>query len=398
MGDGPIRALGVMRNNLYAVSGENFYKGNVLIGQVYGGDRPQLAGNGTEMCVLIAPRAWIYNDDDGTFVEITDDDFLGASSVQFFDNYLTFTSPDTGRWFSSDLAAATDYNALNFATAEGSPDDLVTHVVDHRQALLLGKESCELWDNAGISGFPFSRAANGFIEIGCLAKNSAIKVDQSIIWLASDGTVRRLSGVTPQRISSHALERFIRTATLADCFAFTFTWDGHICYVLSFPEGTWVYDVTTQKWHERKSHNQDNWKATCAASLDGITYVGSDSNELGILDDVFTEWGDILTMSWQYQNVTNQGRPLVHNELQIMLEHGVGLISGQGSDPKIMLEVSDDAGKTFRFMTDRPLGEIGQYRERARWHRLGRSYARVYRPSISDPIRRKVVETKLVAR
>jgi hypothetical protein len=49
-------------------------------------------------------------------------------------------------------------------------------------------------------------------------------------------------------------------------------------------------------------------------------------------------------------------------------------------------------------MTDRPLGEIGQYRERARWHRLGRSYNRVYRASISDPINRKVVETKLVAR
>jgi hypothetical protein len=387
-----------MRNHLYAVSGDEVYRDGAFVGEVTGNGIPQLAGNGTELGILIAPRLWIYNDTGGTLEEVTDADFLGASSIQFFDNYLTFTSPDTGRWFSSDLAAASSYNALSFATAEGSPDDLVTHVVDHRQAFLLGKESCELWDNAGISGFPFARAANGFVEIGCLAKHSAQKLDQSVVWLASDLTVRRLNGVTPQRISSHALEQFLKTATIVDCYSFTFTWGGHLFYVLTFPEGTWVYDATTQKWHERKSHGQDNWKATCAATLDGRTYVGSDSNELGVLEDVFTEWGDILTMSWQYQNVSNQGRPLVHNELQIMLEHGIGVIEGQGSDPRIMLEVSDDAGKTFRHMTDRPLGEIGQYRERARWHRLGRSYQRVYRASISDPVSRKVVETKLVAR
>jgi hypothetical protein len=400
VGDVEIRASFQMFGVLYVVALDKFYKVSgstvTLIGTVGFGARPQIAGNGIQVCVLINPNAYVYTLSTGALSQITDPDFTarGASSVQFFDNFLTFTEPNSGRWYSSDLTNATSFDSLNFSTAEGAPDNLLAHVVDHRQAFLLGTESCELWDNAGIAGFPFVRAANGFVELGCLNGATAVKVDQSVFWLASDGTVRRLQGITPRRISTHAVERAIKGYTISGGYGLTITWDGHIWYVLTFPEGTWIYDVTTQKWHERRSYGYDNWRASCAAQLNGVTYVGdSQSNKLGILDDVFAEFGDVLRMEWTYPPIYGEGASAIHDRLEIMFEAGVGIASGQGSDPYVSLEISDD-GKTFREAPIKRLGKIGEYRQRAVWHRLGQSRNRVYRAYISDPIRRKVVDTQ----
>lgn len=400
VGNGDIRAVFEMLGSLYVVSLDKLYRVSgssvTLLGTV-GLGKPKIAGNGIQVAVLVNPNLYVYTLATGVLSQVTDPDFTsrGASSVQFFDNFLTFTEPDSGRWFSSDLTDATSFDSLLFATAEGSPDNLLTHIVDHRQAFLMGTDSCELWDNAGISGFPFLRASNGFVEIGCLNGDTAVKVDQSVFWLASDGTVRRLQGVTPVRVSTHPIERAIRDCTISSGFGLTVTWEGHLWYVLTFDEGTFVYDINTQKWHERRSYGYDNWRVSCTAVKDGVTYVGdSYSNKLGKLADVFKEWDDVLRMAWTYPAIYGDGRRAIHNRLEIKFESGVGLPVGQGSDPAVSLEASDD-GKTFREMPIRRLGKIGEYRQRAVWHRLGQSRDRVYRAYISDPVRRKVVDTQV---
>lgn len=399
---GMIRAALTVHGVKYVVSGDKLYSitaggAQALLGTLYGGVvRPQIVSNGIQVCVLIEPRAWVYTIATTVLAEITDTDFTsrGASSVQFIDNYLSFTEPVSGRWFISDLAAATAYNSLNFATAEGSPDHLVTHVVDHGQAILLGVDSGEIWDNAGISGFPFVRSGNGLIEIGCLAKWSAVKVDQSVIWLASDLTVRRLQGVTPVRISTEAVERAFRTYTAEGSYGQTLTWDGHIFYVLTFPEASWCFDVTTNQWFELQSYGLNNWRVSCSIQADGRTYVGdSQSGKFGLLDDVFLEWDNPLVMTWTYAPTRQP-----HSCIEILAQMGVGLSTGQGSDPEIMLAKSDDGGQAFTDLPTRKLGVIGNRQARARWHRLGnirRSNLRVYRGSISDPVRRKIIATTL---
>ena len=77
------------------------------------------------------------------------------------------------------------------------------------------------------------------------------------------------------------------------------------------------------------------------------------------------------------------------------METGVGLTTGQGSDPKIMLEKSDDGGKTWKSLPDRSLGPLGERLTRAVWHNLGSSRQRVYRAAVSDPISIVVTDTLL---
>lgn len=56
------------------------------------------------------------------------------------------------------------------------------------------------------------------------------------------------------------------------------------------------------------------------------------------------------------------------------------------TDPQIILEVSNDGGKTWSAGRSRSLGKIGEYRKLVRWSRLGRSNNRVFRVICSDPV------------
>ena len=60
-----------------------------------------------------------------------------------------------------------------------------------------------------------------------------------------------------------------------------------------------------------------------------------------------------------------------------------------------MMEVSDDGGRTFSAFPVRSMGAMGKYRTRVVWDRLGSSDDRVYRQSISDPVRRAILDTQL---
>ena len=72
-------------------------------------------------------------------------------------------------------------------------------------------------------------------------------------------------------------------------------------------------------------------------------------------------------------------------------ETGVGLNSGQGSDPQIMMMYSDDGGRTYSNELWRSLGLIGEYKTRAIWRRLGQFRQRQIKLTISDPVRKLVM-------
>ncbi len=100
-------------------------------------------------------------------------------------------------------------------------------------------------------------------------------------------------------------------------------------------------------------------------------------------------------MEWTYQPVTPEGRGRVfHDRLAIVCDVGVGLTSGQGSDPQIMLDYSDDGGITWLSLPNRSLGPIGQYGVQVHWDGLGSSLKpRVFRAAVSDPVKVMVRDT-----
>lgn len=412
IGNGPIYAMlkaqATAGERLYSVSGSHAYitdssYTSTDAGSIGAVSSISMAANTGYVVIVNRPDAYALSLSTGVMTQITDVDFTarGASKVRFVDNWLLFLEPNSGRFFGADIGSATSFDSLNFATAEASPDNLIGMEVDHRQVLLFGTETVEIWENTGVSGFPFERVINGFVEIGCFNGDSIAKCDNSVFWLANDYTVRRLDGVTPVRVSTHGIEKVIQASTISTAQGFSYSQGGHLFYVLSFNEATVVYDATTQKWHKRQSYGYDNWTAGCHASVFGLEIVGSSVNSsIGALEaDVFTYWGATQLMSWRYQPIYNEARRAIHDEIEVVMKTGVGLTVGQGSDPQMMMSYSDDSGITWVSMPNKSIGAIGEYRDRVRWNRCGSTNsARVYEGSISDPVEVQIVDTQVKVR
>jgi len=95
-------------------------------------------------------------------------------------------------------------------------------------------------------------------------------------------------------------------------------------------------------------------------------------------------------------HLTDEKRWYFYQRFELLLETGVGLVEGQGTDPQIMLQYSDDRGETWSYERWTTAGRIGQD-VRALWYRLGRSRGRIFRIVVSDPVEWVFVDATLEA-
>jgi hypothetical protein len=384
--EGAGRGLLVSGGRLYAVAGTTLY--DALTGAVMG----TIPGNGRLMFAaavdgFVTDNGYAYT---GAVEQITDEDKVPWSAVGFADGYIVAVESNSGRFVCSDLNDSTSYDALNFATAEGAPDNLVTLAVDHRQVVLFGTQSTEIWWNSGASGFPFERLSGGVVEQGCLARLGVVKADNSVFWLADDRTVRRLSGQTPVKVSQVGVEEALSGyGTLTDCEAFSFTWNGNIHVVFRFPtEGaTWVFNVTTSEW----------WESTvpivAAAHYNGRVYVQHEDGAVGYLTSAAHTWfGANPRYEVTFPNLySGQARQFI-SQLDVVLRTGD---APAGVIPKMTCEVSHDGGNTWHTLPVREIGRIGEYAKVLRWNRLGSGRDTVIRLSCADPVPFHLVDAQV---
>lgn len=390
-GDGPIRGLHKMANILYAVSGQRLYSVNSSgvatdLGDINGAELVTIADNGTQLCIVSGSRGYIYSVVGG-LVEISDTDFPGADSVAFLDGYFIFNN--SSQFFISALYDGTDFDALDFASAESNPDPLIKVLVDHRELWLFGDDTVEVWQNVGSGDFPFARISGAINEKGLIAKNSVVQMDNSVLWLDQDGIVRRAAGgYAPARISTHAIEYKISLGDYERAEAFTYSQEGHEFYVLSIPNsGTFVFDAATQLWHERKSYLKDRWRVSTYTKAYNKPLVGDIYNgniyELNL--DSYSENGDPLIVEMVFPPVENDGDRFTLHSFQLDMEAGVG---GQTS-PQVMMQISRD-GKVWGNEAWRSFGKDGDYLRRVIWRRLGQHRTAHIKCSISDAAKRAV--------
>jgi hypothetical protein len=303
---------------------------------------------------------------------------------------------------------------LDFASAEGSPDGLVSLIVDHREAWLFGTNSVEVWYDAGNVAFPLQRIQGAFNEIGCVAPYSVAKLDNSLFWLGADargrGIVYRANGYTGVRVSTHAIEWQIQQyGNLSDAIGYTYQQDGHSFYVLIFPTAntTWVYDAATQAWHERAGWSNGSFtrhRSNCQMAFNSEVIVGDFENgNIYAFDlDDYSDNGQIQKWlrSWRaLPTGQNNLKRTAHHSLQLDVESGVGLNVGQGSDPEVMLRWSDDGGHTWSNYHTAKIGKIGEYYRRVFWRRLGMTLKlrdRVYELSMTDPVKTAIMGAELL--
>jgi hypothetical protein len=458
IGTGPIRGLWTHLTNgldAYVASGDEFYKITpdfvpTKLGNISGTGPVSIADNGNQLFIACGANAYVYTETTNVFQQITDPDFFGADTVCYIDGYFCFNQPGTQILWVTGIFDGTLIDPLAFAAAESTPDNVVAVVSNNREVWVFGTGTTEVWYDAALTPFPLSPIQGAYNEIGCIARSSIAKLDNSLFWLGADprgyGIVYRNQGYTGKRISTHAIEFAIQSyGDVSDAVAYTYQQEGHAFYVLAFPTAgkTWVYDVATTAWHERAGWDNGVFtrhRSQCQMSFDSQTIVGDYENgNLYAFDlDVYADNSNTQKWlrSWRPipENQNNLMRSAQHT-LQLMCESGVGVdigptsdptiaffatssvtsaavnnvvtnsgdylifsmatvpsgtADGQGGNPEAMLRWSDDGGHTWSNEHWTQMGRIGQYGFRAFWRRLGMTLKlrdRVYELSGTDPVK-----------
>lgn len=419
LGTGPIRGLWTYGSYGYAVSGTTLYQIDsnwtaVAKGTVIGSGPVSMADNGTQLFIAANPLGYIYNANTDVFQQITDPDFPGAGTVGYIDGYFVFNEPGTQKIWVTSLLDGTAVDPLEFSSAEGNPDNVVAIFVDHREVWVFGSNSTEVWYDAGLLDFPLARIQGAFNELGCAAPYSVAKMDNQVYWLGKDargqGIVYRAAGYIGQRVSTHAIEwQMQEYADISDATGYTYQQDGHSFYVLNFPtaDTTWVYDVATGAWHERASFANGDFnrhRANSQMFFNATTVVGDYQNGKIYEFDLNVYADDGAPQKWLRSwralptGANNLARTIQHS-LQLDCETGVGLNTGQGSDPQVMLRWSDDGGHTWSNEHWKSMGRIGRFGFRTIWRRLGATMKirdRVYEASGTDPVRIYIMGAELL--
>jgi hypothetical protein len=360
-----------------------------------------MSDNGIQLVIVNGLGGWIYGPAT-PFQEIIDPNFYPANTVLFFDGYFVFDRVGTNEFFLSGLYDGLSYSGLDFASAEAQPGFLIACAQNLQLLFLFCQNHIEMWYDAGAADFPFQRYAGGVIEKGCAAPRTVINQDEAIFFLGRDLVFYRLQGNVPVRISTHAIESAIASyGDVSDAFCFTYTLQGHKMVHLTFPSAphSWVWDISTSLWHERSSIGSNNndigrWRGNCAIQIYSQIFIGDLlTGTIWMLDwNNYTEDGNTIEMLVHSASLHQDRLRIFVPRLELDMETGVGLTTGQGSDPQAMLRWSKDGGKTWSTLQPwRSIGKIGEYQKRLRWLGLGQAYQWIFELVITDPVKRVLI-------
>ena len=342
------------------------------------------------------------------FGQITDAGFLGAQRIAFIEGWLIFNQPGTRTFYTT---GPTPYSILFpgafFSLKDSSTDNLITLFENNRELWLIGERTTEVWYNAGLTNFAFSRIPGVGPQIGCAAVNSITRMGAQLAWLGKneqgENVVVMSAQYSWQRISNHGVEHAIsQYSVVADAIGYAYEEEGHVFYMLTFPTAdvTWCYDTTTAQWHKRLSWDPvaatyHRHRSNCYMDLGDVRIVGDYENGqfYQMSRQFYSDAGNPLRALrrtphvWQKQN---RGR-VFFSQLQIEFTPGVGLQTGQGSNPQCMLRWSSDGGFTWSTEQWSGIGAAGETRNRAIWYLLGEDRDRVWEASITDPVPRDII-------
>ena len=367
-----------------------------------------IAENLSQLAICDGVNLYIMPYSTNVLAKVTDPDLpASVGTVANIDGYFVVNEVGTGRFYVSALNDGTSWDALSFATAESSPDVLNAVVNAVGQLWLFGEKSTEIWTNVG-GIFPFRRISGARLEVGILSPFSAIEIDNSVMWVGRDkfglGIVYKAQGFSPVRVSNTPIEKRIQEATQPEKInAFAYQEEGNTFYVLTGGglETSLVYDLTTQQWHERAYLNDmGNFEtdlAFCHAFAFNKHLVGDRRNgniyEMSL--DFYDDGGEPLCRERIYTHLSDEGTRIRYNALEIGFETGVGLQSGQGSNPVASLALSKDGARTWIDCGTRTIGAVGRYQTKVEFRRLGVAEQMTFKIRVTDPVKVAIIGSYL---
>jgi hypothetical protein len=359
--------------------------------------RVEMACNGQQVGIVDGDNMYCYTIATHAFAIVSSGLFADPIGITYQDGRFIVCFADSGQFQISALYDGTTFDALDFATAESSPDNLLRVMADHGEIVMCGDSTVEFWGNSGGQDFPYSNIRGATLEFGLAAPWSLVKYNDSLAGLFRNRMgqvqVMMMAGHALQKLSTPEIDSLINSyGVVSDATAYAYMLGGHPMFQLNFPSAdkSWLYDATTQLWSSLES-GLSGGRHRGEIHLDFLNKPRVTDYESGnvytIDPDTYTDNGlpiprEIITRHMM-QNFKRQSI----SSLQVDMETGVGLVSGQGDNPQVMLQISKDNGRTWGNELWRPMGKIGQYYSRVVWRRLGMAYDWVFKLRITDPVK-----------
>lgn len=413
----PIRGLFALNNRAFAGAGSAVYE---LIDN--GTYVERMSGIATDQY----PVTWASNGDAGNQLAACSGDrvyvlrlntnvYVGAvtsdvTMIDYLDGYMLGLDINESRLRISDFANAETWTASQNSQRNTAADRWQHMIVANRLIYLFGSETSECWANLGSSQFPFGAVIESFRQIGIMNPFAGCNAGGTPLFVVGSkegrGTIVKMNGYDPVRISDHAVAQTIQQyATVTDCRAYSYSAFDHIFGIFSFPtaRGTWVYDPTVNDWHERLFWNAPLTRYDASRQLFhcfafGKHLVGDPQGNIvyELTPDVYTDINaQPIRRVRRTPHLHREDDWITYPRFALDVETGVGLATGQGWDPQLMLRWSNNGGRTWGNDHSRSAGKAGEYTAHPEWRRCGRARDRVFELVTSDPVPYRIINAYL---
>lgn len=397
------RGLARMAEALYQVKGGKLFSidefgTHTELATVPGKNRCVFANDGENLVIVTDLRTFIYSRDTGGFTESTVIGTTGAMSVDIINDQFLFTFEQFT--YVANLNQSTKlFTTDSRARADINPDSLVRDFVFEQTIYRMGKRSVEAWYNNANVIPPISRLDGQVFNIGLKAKNSVASTDQYFYWLGDDNCIYRARSGSYERISTDAISNSLEDCTGKEsAYAYTFTIQGQDFYCITFCQGelTLVLNESLGKtgWFQLSSGiNDGRYQASSIMQCYDKYFAADESNgKIYTLDlDAYTNDGEILKRTRITKSINGnllgaKGRRVQMSCVEFIMETGTGLITGQGENPRIMIEPSYDGGKTWDSGTWARVGRLGENVLKVEYFNLKSFYDCMLRITVTDPV------------
>lgn len=317
----------------------------------------------------------------------------------------------------SNLQNGLVWDPTQFAQRSAAADPWRSMLIRYPLVWLFGEQTSDVWYNAGNFPFPLAPYQNVRIDDGIAAAFSAANLKNGPVWLARSsrgaGYIVQAQGYRTVRVSTQALEfQISRYVKIDDAVSFTYTADGHEFYELNFPtQGvTWVWDSSlgVAGWHER-----GHWNATKSMyEAWGPQYHAYEFDAHIVVDlrtgsiyrmgnDLYADAdGDPMRRLRLAPGLRGDGKTrMFYDGFQLVLDQGIGLSTGQGSNPAVSMQYSNTAGKRWNSERIRRGAKKGELDHVTEWRNCGSTTGtRAFQVVMSDPVPWRIVDAQLATR
>ncbi len=325
---------------------------------------------------VIANGLGAYTTDYSTTTAIVLPDTFAATSVDASTNRYLLTRGASQRVYWSGLGDAV-FDALDYASAELIPDQLVCVKVIGNEIWLFGRVSIEVWQPTADPDLPFQSILGRNFAYGCFDRATVAKLENTLFWVAREDRIVMMTGPNPIRISDPFIEAMLRQVpdsvvngrpTITGFIASDE--NGHTYYVINLfqvfdgvsyqpPIASYAYDVKTGSWARWKTYGQEGFDGHYAAPFgDGRFLVGGATGQLNFLTaDLYADNGLAIVQEWSaWLDLTANMRCT-----NIILDCSVGSNPSQLTEAYVEMRWSDDRGKTWNVWQSQPLGYAGDF-------------------------------------